>query len=580
MNAERDPLRGLLGSVSDGDVIDWENAVRRAGPEDRSRIVALREVDLIGRFNRDLQRATPSADPLSAFGSEVPRWGDLLLLELCGTGASADIYRAWDPGLRREVALKLIRPVTPGAAADVDQSPLLNEGRALARVRHPHVVTVHGIDSREGRVGLWMELVRGVTLEQHVESHGPLSAAETAKLGREIGAALAAVHEAGLLHRDIKPANVIRDPDGRFVLTDFGLGSRRQQADALAVGVAGSPMYMAPELLVGAAADTRTDVYALGMLLWFALTARHPFPEDSLAGLRLAAASGPVPGLGERRPELPTALVAAVERAISPLATRRFAGAAPLVEALAALGIQPAAVRAEAQPARGRRRRLLPAAVAAPVGMAALLVAFGGHWLRAPSVPATAAYAIEAALLRHGPGAPSPLTNGDLVAPGDRLSLQWRATCTAWVYVLNADDHGEAYLLFPQPRFDLRNPLPADSTLVLPGPMNGRDIAWTVTSAGGRESFLIVVSPQPVPELEAGPAGFAAPAADRPIEYAAVGAGVIERLRGVGGLAPSPSSPAVVDSNRGTLNRFRALAGRESGVTGVWVREIVLRNPG
>lgn len=575
MSADRDPFQELLGPVSDGEAIDWDDAVGRARPDDRLRLVALRDVDRIGRFNRDLQRTLPAAAEVSGDGTGVQRWGDLLLLELCGAGANAEVYRAWDPGLRREVALKLIRPGAPGAAGSTDQSPLLNEGRALARVRHPHVVSVHGIDCRDGRVGLWMELVRGVTLEQQVESCGPLDAAEATKLGREIGSALAAVHGAGLLHRDIKPANVVRDPDGRFVLTDFGLGLNRRLAETPSLGVVGSPMYMAPEQLAGAAADARTDVYALGMLLWFALTARHPFSEDSLAGLRLAAASGPAPPLGERRPGLPPSLVAAVRRATAPLAAERFASAGQFVEALASSAAASATGRTLAPSARRGRRWLLPLAGLVVV-TAVLMIAVRGRESAAPVTPAAASYAVEAALLRHGAGAPSPLTNDDLLAPGDRLSLQWRATQASWVYVLNADDRGEAYLLFPQPRFDLRNPLPADSTLVLPGAMRGRDVVWTVTSAGGRETFLIVVSPQPVPELEAGPTGFAAPDPARPIEYASVDAGVIERLRGVGGLA---AAPAAAPGN-GALARFRALAGRESGVTGLWVREIVLRNPG
>jgi len=579
MSADRDPFQELLGSVSDGEAIDWDDAVGRARPDDRLRLVALRDVDRIGRFNRDLQRTLPAADEVTGDGIDVQRWGDLLLLELCGAGANAEVYRAWDPGLRREVALKLIRSGAQGADAPTDQSPLLNEGRALARVRHPHVVAVHGIDCRDGRVGLWMELVRGVTLEQHVESQGPLDAAEATRLGREIGSALAAVHGAGLLHRDIKPANVVRDPDGRFVLTDFGLGLSRHLAEAPVLSVVGSPMYMAPEQLSGAAADARTDVYALGMLLWFALTARHPFPEDSLGALRHAAASGPVPALGERRPDLPPSLVAAVRRATAPVAADRFANAGQFVEALASTTTGSAAGQTPATPARRRSRWLLSMAGLVVVA-AVMIVAVRGRGPAEPVVPAAASYAVEAALLRHGAGAPSPLTNDDLLAPGDRLSLQWRATQSSWVYVLNADDRGEAYLLFPQPRFDLRNPLPADSTLVLPGAMSGRDVVWTVTSAGGRETFLIVVSPEPLPELEAGPAGFAAPDPDRPIEYAAVDAGVIERLRGVGGLAAAPAQPVSAAPGSGSLNRFRALAGRESGVTGVWVREIVLRNPG
>ncbi|MBK6734501.1 MAG: protein kinase [bacterium] len=574
MRADDDRLAGLLGSVSDGEVIDWDAVVRRMGPAELPVIEALRDVDRIHSFNRGLQRAGASGDPLPDSPGDVPRWGDLLLLERCGVGAQAEVYRAWDPGLRREVALKLLRAGAPGADAGADRSPLLAEGRALARIRHPHVVAVHGIDEHDGRVGLWMELVRGETLEEHVQAHGMLTPGEAARLGCEIGSALAAVHAAGLLHRDIKPANIVRDADGRFVLTDFGLGLARREAPAATMAIAGSPMYMAPELLFGSAPDARADIYALGMLVWYALTGRHPFPAGTLESLRVAAANGPSPSLAECRPGLPAALLAAVASATAPAASQRPGQATAFVEALAT-----AAIGAAAPASAGRRAawRVMVVGAAAIVAVAAIVVVAGRDRAPGPLTP-DAAWSVEATLMRDGEGAPTPLLNDDVVAPGDRLLLRWRASRPVWVYVLNADDQGEAYLLFPQPRFDLRNPLPADSTLVLPGPMAGREVAWTVTSAGGRETFLVVAGPEPVPELEPGASGLAAPDPGRAVAYTGVQAGVIERLRGVGGLAEA-AAPRPATDGGAALGRFRALAGRESGVTGLWVREIVLRNP-
>lgn len=570
MKAEDDRLAGLFGSVSDGEAVDWDSVVRRMGPAELPVVEALREVDRIGSFNRGLQRTDARPDRAPTATGEVPRWGDLLLLERCGAGSHADVYRAWDPALRREVALKLLRAGVPGADAAADGSPLLVEGRALARLRHPHVVAVHGIDEHAGRVGLWMELVRGESLEEHVQAHGALSPVEAVRLGREIGSALTAVHAAGLLHRDIKPANVVRDADGRFVLADFGLGLPRQEAGATATAVAGSPMYMAPELLFGSPPDARADVYALGMLVWFALAGRHPFPTGNLESLRKAAAAGPSPSLSVCRPGLPPALVAAVEKAVAPSATRRHGNAAAFAAALAEVRLSP--------PRHGRRlaRRAAPLLAVVLVAAATAIVAVNA---RAPRpAPAAAGWDVEASLLRHGEGAPAVLLGGDAVAPGDRLSLRWRASQPTWVYVLNADDNGEAYLLFPQPGFARSNPLPADSTLVLPGAMDGREVAWAVTSAGGRETFLVVAGPGPVPELESGAAGLASPDPGRAIAYPGVPAGVLERLRGVGGLSAMPA-PASGASGGDGIGRFRALAGREAGISGLWIREIVLLNP-
>ena len=147
------------------------------------------------------------------------------------------------------------------------------------------------------------------------------------------------------------------------------------------------------------------------------------------------------------------------------------------------------------------------------------------------------------------------------------------------MYVLNEDERGERYLLFPQPLFDAKNPLPADSTLLLPGSIGGRENAWTVTSAGGREHFLIVASPEAVPELEAELGRLPAPEPGRPIRYAAVGAQAIETLRGVGGVTAVPPSNEVRRASGSAFQRFRALAGRETGVRGAWVRQVALENP-
>jgi len=558
MATERDPIDELLASISDGRSVDWDDATRRAPPTQRARVAALRNVSHIAAFSRSMQRGGQpgvSATP--------ERWGDMLLLEGIGSGAHADVYRAWDARLQREVALKLVR------AGAGDEASWLEEGRAAARARHPHVVAIHGVDRHDGRVGLWMELVRGVTLERQVQEHGLLELAEAARLGSEIGSALAAVHGAGTLHRDVKPANIVRDAEGRHVLTDFGLGLRRDEGPR-AAPPSGTPMYMAPELLAGAPATERSDVYSLGMTLWFALAGRHPFEAASLPELIEAARRGPMP-LRTARPGIPSALAAAVERAIAPAPEARFAGPRELVEALAV-----------ASSPRGWRAH--PHRVAALGGALLAVVAVFVLWRSTSRVvdappPAPPTYTVEASFLRRDAGAATRLATGDRVRPGDRLSLELRTSRPAWVYVLNEDERGERYLLFPQPRFDLQNPLPAESALVLPGPVGGAENAWTVTSAGGREYFLVVASPEPVAELEADLGRLPAPRPGRPVDYARVGEAAVERLRGVGGVAALPQQAAPATPRSRAFDDFRALAGRETGITGTWVRQVVLENP-
>ncbi len=565
MKPERDPVDELLESISDGRAVDWDAAARGIDAQRRSRLNALRDVARIAEFSRRQQGG--GEDP-----AMPERWGHLLLLERIGGGAYAEVFRAWDPALQRQVALKLLRP---GA----DDAALMDEGRAIARIRHPNVVAVHGIDRREGRVGLWMELIRGTDLEQEVRSRGPLAPEDAVRLGVQIGSALTSVHSAGLLHRDVKPANVVRDGDGRFVLTDFGLGQRWDQATLHEAGPSGTPMYMAPEVLNGGPASERSDVYSLGLLLRFAMTGRHPFEATSLTELIRAVANGPRPSLDEARAGLPLSLRTAVERATSPDPEARHPSARQVVEALDAATPKGA----------GEKRRPMPWVAAAGATLLIAVVALGLFRARretpaSPPAPPRvitplATYAVEASFLRRDEAGAVRLVTGDRVKPGDRLSLEVRTTRPAWIYVLNEDERGERYLLFPQPSFDLQNPVSADSQVVLPGPIAGRENAWTVTSAGGREYMLVVASPEPVAELEAELERIPAPRPGWPIEYARVGAESVERLRGVGGVSQLPAGTGAPALRSRAFERFRTLGGREAGVQGVWVRQITLENP-
>ena len=154
--------------------------------------------------------------PAPAETAQLETWGHLRICERIGRGAFGEVYRAWDTRLDREVALKLM-PVALAAGAEAASS-IIHEGRLLARVRHPNVVTIYGADEIDGYVGLWMELVPGRTLEDLLRDGQTFEPGEVAHIGLESARALAAVHAAGLLHRDIKAQNVLRQEDGRIVL--------------------------------------------------------------------------------------------------------------------------------------------------------------------------------------------------------------------------------------------------------------------------------------------------------------------------------------------------------------------------
>jgi len=571
-------LDALAGSVSDGRPVDWSLAESSAeGPERASSIRALRELERIAEFNRRLQDPPGDGDPAPA----PANWGPLLLLEPVGSGASGEVWRAWDPELQREVALKFLLDRGRSASEPSEGAALADEARALARIRHPGVVTVYGIDEHDGRPGMWMEFLHGSTLAETIERRGALDAIEVARIGLALCRALEAVEAAGLVHRDLKPANVVVEPDRRVVLTDFGLGRRRSLEDAGWQRTSGTPIFMSPGVLSGRPATPRSDLYALGVTLRWALTGRPPFRARTLEELKQEAGTGPaVPTIRERA-DAPPALAAAIDRAMAPNPEARFSGPGEMAEVLAAI------VENLERPGRGSSRWPWVRIAAAFLIAAVVLVTYRLHARESHPVvpspvsvatsPVPAGYEIDATLIDRTDGAFRRLTPGDRVSPGDRLSLQFHASRPMWVYVLNQDDRGETYLLFPQPLFDRANPLPADSTAVLPGPIRGRENAWTVTSRGGHENFLIVASPEPVAEIESELGRLPPAEPGRPIRYAAVGPAVVERLRGVGGLSVLPAGSA--GEPTGLFDRFQALAGQETVTRGLWARRITLENP-
>src|SRR5579875_2931312 len=182
-------------------------------------------------------------------------WGDFRLVGRVGRGGFGEVYRAWDPHLQREVALKLLVPGS--VAGDEEYKALLREARALASVQHPNVVKVYGIDRHDGRVGFWTDFVYGKTLSALLAVQGPFGYREAALIGLDIARALSAVHRAGILHRDIKAENVMREEGGRILLMDFGLSSLPLTESTLS----GTPNYMAPELFEGGPATVTTDIY-------------------------------------------------------------------------------------------------------------------------------------------------------------------------------------------------------------------------------------------------------------------------------------------------------------------------------
>ncbi|MFJ3964655.1 serine/threonine-protein kinase [Streptomyces sp. NPDC090036] len=231
--------------------------------------------------------------------------GRFELVAPLGSGGMGTVWRARDIALHREVALKEVRPPDPATAAaqpglaDQLRERAVREARALARLAHPHVVTIHHIveppDGADGHPWIVMELVHGGSLHDRLAS-GPMPPADVLRLGLDVLSALRAAHDEGVLHRDVKPANVLLRPNGSAVLTDFGIAALHGSTGLTSTGVLiGSPEYIAPERVRGEEGLAASDLWSLGMLLYVAAEGVHPLRRATSLATVVAVLDEPIP---------------------------------------------------------------------------------------------------------------------------------------------------------------------------------------------------------------------------------------------------------------------------------------------
>jgi outer membrane protein OmpA-like peptidoglycan-associated protein len=273
---------------------------------------------------------------------------------VAGRGGMGIVYRATQLSLGRTVALKVI---DPHLAADPGFRRRFEDESALAAsLDHPSVVTIHEAGEDQGRLYVSMRLVPGTDLGKLLAAEGPLEAGRAVALIAGVADALDAAHAAGLVHRDVKPSNVLveRRPGGeRAFLSDFGV-VKRIGADAEKTGSAGwvgSADFVAPEQVLGGAVDGRSDIYALGGVLYTALTSRVPFDRPDIAGKLYASVNEPVPSVRRVRPELPAGLDEVIARATAKDPGARYATAAEFAAAAQAAAAQAPPATAPSAPA-------------------------------------------------------------------------------------------------------------------------------------------------------------------------------------------------------------------------------------
>jgi eukaryotic-like serine/threonine-protein kinase len=225
--------------------------------------------------------------------------GRYRLRSVIGRGGMGAVWRARDELLNRDVAVKEIvwPPQMDPAERETARRRAVREAQLAARLRHPNIVGVYDIVEEDDRPSIVMELLPFRSLRDAVAEDGPMSPAEAARVGLSVLAALRAVHEAGVVHRDVKPANILLGPEGRVVLTDFGIAKAADSPALTISGVLlGSPSYLAPERARGGRARAAADLWALGASLYAAVEGRPPFDRDDvLASLTAVVADEPDP---------------------------------------------------------------------------------------------------------------------------------------------------------------------------------------------------------------------------------------------------------------------------------------------
>ena len=372
-----DRLRNVAAAVADGSPVDWDAALDSSATE-RELLRSLRLLSTISAVYQQAEESGPRLDDGST--SALWRWGNLEITDWIGSGTFGDVFRARDTRLDREVALKL-RRTPPESALDGGEPELVQEGRLLARVRHPNVAAVYGADRIDSRVGVWMELIEGRTLEEELSERGPFPAEEVVAIGTDLCQGLQALHTAGLLHRDIKAQNVMRDRrDGRIVLMDLSAGRELDRSPAgvdLPRTLAGSPLYLAPEVLDGQAASLRSDIYSLGVLLFRLATGRFPVNGRSLDEIRQGHRERSAADMEGWPAGYPSSLIAVVVQALHADPLHRFESAAALERGLKNAG---------RPPLRRRRWQQVSAALAALAATGAAAATLGGRYLH-PAPP-------------------------------------------------------------------------------------------------------------------------------------------------------------------------------------------------
>ena len=283
------------------------------------------------------QASGPRPEGLLTIGARFA--GRYDVLDVLGSGGMGVVYRAFDREVGETVAIKALRPELGGLDSTLLER-FKQELRLARRITHRNVVRTYDLGEVDGVYYITMEYVHGTTVAALIREAGTLAVPATLTIGKQLCRALEVAHEEGIIHRDIKPQNLLVDPAGFLKVMDFGiarLAEARSEPGAALTGagvVVGTPQYMAPEQLLGEPADTRTDLYAVGAVLFECLTSRPVYEAPSLMALMARHMDSDPPDPASLNPEVPPALGRVILRALARRPQDRWPSATALLEGL------------------------------------------------------------------------------------------------------------------------------------------------------------------------------------------------------------------------------------------------------
>ncbi|HXI34985.1 MAG TPA: serine/threonine-protein kinase, partial [Gemmatimonadales bacterium] len=273
-----------------------------------------------------------SADKSDDGAQQYKRIGKFELHGLIGEGAMGVVWKAYDPVLRRYVALKRLGPQVGKTKEAHDR--FLREARAAAALQHPNIVTIYDLGEHDKQLFIAMELVEGRDLSELIASQEPLALERKLDIAVEMLEGLEYAHERGVIHRDIKPLNIRLTSDGRVKIMDFGIARQQSADESGGAALVGTPSYMAPEQITNGPITRVTDVFAVGCLLYELLTYQKPFAGESLHGVLYQVLTTDPKPLRTMAPSIPASLERVVARAMNKVPEDRYDSARQLQQAL------------------------------------------------------------------------------------------------------------------------------------------------------------------------------------------------------------------------------------------------------